>query len=147
MLPDGIEHHRKNGNEDDGTDDQHHPVQPLLLFGNPGHWRVQVELIDRFGLLPDAAKNLVAISEFKLQAAEMGIRRIEANAKGGVVEFADKTAVSPSYIIELIQKQSRIFKLEGGQKLRFTIASDDYAARLALIANMLSDFAKHKVTA
>ncbi|WP_445766443.1 transcription-repair coupling factor [Rheinheimera sp.] len=107
---------------------------------------VQVELIDRFGLLPDAAKNLVAISEFKLQAAELGIRRIEANAKGGVVEFADKTAVSPSYIIELIQKQSRIFKLEGGQKLRFTIASDDYAARLALIANMLSDFAKHKVT-
>lgn len=107
---------------------------------------VQVELIDRFGLLPDAAKNLVSLSEFKLQAAELGIRRIEANAKGGLVEFADKTLVSPGYIIELIQKQSRIFKLEGGQKLRFAIASDDGNARLALIAGMLSDFAKHKVT-
>ncbi|MGP9802556.1 transcription-repair coupling factor [Rheinheimera sp. NSM] len=106
---------------------------------------VQVELIDRFGLLPDAAKNLVALSEFKLQAQALGIRRIEANNKGGVVEFSEKTAVSPGYIIELIQKQSRVFKLEGGQKLRFTIASNDTAERLSLIANMLSDFARHKV--
>jgi transcription-repair coupling factor (superfamily II helicase) len=106
---------------------------------------VQVELIDRFGLLPDAAKNLVALSEFKLQAQQLGIRRIEANNKGGVVEFGDKTAVSPAYIIELIQKQSRVFKLEGGQKLRFSIASNDGAGRLSLIASMLSDFASHKV--
>uniref|UniRef100_A0A486XHS2 Transcription-repair-coupling factor n=1 Tax=Rheinheimera sp. BAL341 TaxID=1708203 RepID=A0A486XHS2_9GAMM len=107
---------------------------------------VQVELIDRFGLLPDAAKNLVAISAFKLQAEALGIRRIEAAAKGGVIEFSDKTAVSPGYIIDLIQKQSRIFKLEGGQKLRFSIASDDSNARLSLIDNMLSDFAKHRVS-
>ncbi|MFT5547240.1 transcription-repair coupling factor [Rheinheimera aquimaris] len=106
---------------------------------------VQVELIDRFGLLPDAAKNLVAISEFKIQAQQLGIRRIEANSKGGLVEFSEKTAVSPAYIIELIQKQSQVFKLEGGQKLRFNIASDDGAARLSLIANMLQDFARHKV--
>lgn len=106
---------------------------------------VQVELIDRFGLLPDAAKNLVAITEFKLQAEQLGIKRIEANSKGGMVEFGEKTAVSPAYIIELIQKQSRVFKLEGGQKLRFAIASNDGSERLSLIANMLTDFAKHKV--
>jgi transcription-repair coupling factor (superfamily II helicase) len=106
---------------------------------------VQVELIDRFGLLPDAAKNLVAISEFKLQAQQLGIRRIEASEKGGVVEFGDRTAVSPAYIIELIQKQSRIFKLEGGQKLRFNITSNSGAERLSLIAGMLSDFASHRV--
>ncbi|WP_240221464.1 transcription-repair coupling factor [Rheinheimera hassiensis] len=107
---------------------------------------VQVELIDRFGLLPDAAKNLVALSEFKLQAELLGIRRIEASNKGGVIEFSDRTAVSPGYIIELIQKQSRIFKLEGGQKLRFSINTDDSKARLSLIENMLSDFARHKVS-
>jgi transcription-repair coupling factor (superfamily II helicase) len=107
---------------------------------------IQVELIDRFGLLPDAAKNLVKISEFKLQAQQLGIKRIEANNKGGMVEFSDKTQVSPSFIIELIQKQSRIFKLEGGQKLRFAIASIDVADRLSLIENMLTDFTKNKVT-
>jgi hypothetical protein len=47
VLPYGIKHHRKNGNEDDGTDDQHHPVQPLLLFGDFGGSRMQIELVDR----------------------------------------------------------------------------------------------------
>lgn len=106
---------------------------------------VQVELIDRFGLLPDAAKNLVAVAQLKLQAQQLGIKRIEANSKGGVVEFAERTQVNPSYIISLIQTQSRVFKLEGGQKLRFSIASVDHKERLSLITNMLADFAKHKV--
>ena len=86
------------------------------------------------------------MSEFKLAAEQLGIRRIEASNKGGVIEFSDRTAVSPGYIIELIQKQSRIFKLEGGQKLRFSINTDDSKARLSLIENMLSDFARHKVS-
>ncbi|EJI85630.1 transcription-repair coupling factor [Alishewanella aestuarii B11] len=106
---------------------------------------VQVELIDRFGLLPDAAKHLVQLSQFKLLAQELGIKRIEANAKGGVLEFAERTLVSPAYIIQLIQTQSRIFKLEQGQKLRFTIAAADYKDRLQLISNMLAELAKHKV--
>lgn len=105
---------------------------------------VQVELIDRFGLLPDAAKNLVTLSEFKLQAQELGIKRIEASAKGGVIEFSEQTLVSPAYIIELIQKQSRIFKLDSGQKLRFNINAVDSKERIALIENMLNDFARHK---
>ncbi|WP_213999805.1 transcription-repair coupling factor [Arsukibacterium sp.] len=106
---------------------------------------VQVELIDRFGLLPDAAKNLVKLTEFKQQAQVLGIKRIEANAKGGLIEFADKTRVAPAYIIGLIQQQSRIFKLEGGQKLRFAIASPDAKDRLTLVANMLADFSQHQL--
>ena len=106
---------------------------------------VQVELIDRFGLLPDAAKHLVQLSSFKLLAQELGIKRIEANAKGGVVEFAERTQVNPAYIIQLIQTQSRIFKLEQGQRLRFQITAVDYKDRLQLISNMLAELAKHKV--
>ncbi|WP_372625207.1 transcription-repair coupling factor [Arsukibacterium sp.] len=106
---------------------------------------VQVELIDRFGLLPDAAKNLVKLTEFKQQAQQLGIKRIEANTKGGLIEFAEKTRVAPAYIIGLIQQQSRIFKLEGGQKLRFTIASPDAKDRLSLVANMLADFSQHQL--
>ncbi len=48
---------------------------------------VQVELIDRFGLLPDAAKNLVKITELKMQAQQLGIKRLEANSKGGVLRI------------------------------------------------------------
>lgn len=100
---------------------------------------VQVELIDRFGLLPDAAKNLVAVTALKQVAQHLGIRRIEANPKGGLVEFAERTKVKPAYIIQLIQTQSKKFKLEGGQKLRFTIETHNAAERLALVKSMLSD--------
>lgn len=100
---------------------------------------VQVELIDRFGLLPDAAKNLVALTSLKQVAQSLGIRRIEANPKGGLVEFAERTKVKPAYIIQLIQTQSRKFKLEGGQKLRFSIETNNAAERLALVKSMLSD--------
>ena len=100
---------------------------------------VQVELIDRFGLLPDAAKNLVAVTSLKQVAQQLGIRRIEANPKGGLVEFAERTKVKPAYIIHLIQSQSKKFKLEGGQKLRFFIETHNVAERLALVKTMLSD--------
>ncbi|WP_031570730.1 transcription-repair coupling factor [Rheinheimera texasensis] len=101
---------------------------------------IQVELIDRFGLLPDAAKHLVALTQARQVAQQLGIRRIEMNAKGGLVEFAERTKVAPAYIIRLIQTQSRIYKLEGGQKLRFNIETPGSTERLALLKTMLADF-------
>ncbi|MCT6699701.1 transcription-repair coupling factor [Rheinheimera sp. 4Y26] len=100
---------------------------------------IQVELIDRFGLLPDAAKNLVAITGFKQQAQALGIKRLEVNPKGGSIEFAERTLVQPGYIIGLIQSQSRIYKLEGGNKLKFSIASNNSQERLELVRAMLAD--------
>ncbi|HEB77113.1 MAG TPA: transcription-repair coupling factor, partial [Methylothermaceae bacterium] len=44
---------------------------------------LQVEMIDRFGLLPEATKNLFAIAEMKLQAQKLGIEKIDANTRGG----------------------------------------------------------------
>ncbi len=102
---------------------------------------IQVELIDRFGLLPDAAKHLVALTQARQVAQQLGIRRIEMHAKGGTVEFAERTRVNPAYIIKLIQTQSRIYKLEGGQKLRFNIETAGSTERLALLKTMLADFA------
>ena len=101
---------------------------------------IQVELIDRFGLLPDAAKHLVALTQARQVAQALGIRRIEMHAKGGLVEFAERTKVAPAYIIRLIQTQSRIYKLEGGQKLRFNIETPGSTERLALLKTMLADF-------
>ncbi|WP_333606923.1 transcription-repair coupling factor [Arsukibacterium sp.] len=106
---------------------------------------IQVELIDRFGLLPEPAKNLVRQTRLKQQAQQLGIKRLEASAKGGVVDFAERTSINPAYIIRLIQTQSRVFKLEGGQKLRFNISSESASARLQLIENMMAEFASNKV--
>src|SRR5690606_3491156 len=44
---------------------------------------LQVELIDRFGLLPAPVKTLFAVARLKLAARELGIVKIQAGPEGG----------------------------------------------------------------
>lgn len=80
---------------------------------------IKVELIDRFGLLPDAARNLLDIARLRQQAQKLGIRKLEGNEKGGVVEFAEKNHVNPSWLIGLLQKQPQHYRLDGPTRLKF----------------------------
>jgi transcription-repair coupling factor (superfamily II helicase) len=80
---------------------------------------IKVELIDRFGLLPDAARNLLDIARLRQQAQKLGIRKLEGNEKGGVIEFAEKNHVNPSWLISLLQKQPQHYRLDGPTRLRF----------------------------
>ncbi|GAA0857239.1 transcription-repair coupling factor [Aliiglaciecola litoralis] len=108
---------------------------------NPNDIReFQIELIDRFGLLPQAAKNLVKIAEMKLQAKAIGITKIDATLKGAVIEFSQSTKVEPGYIIHLIQTKPTQFKLEGPQKLKIVINNDSAEQRIQAIDNVLEEF-------
>ncbi|PLN90086.1 transcription-repair coupling factor, partial [Klebsiella pneumoniae] len=74
---------------------------------------IKVELIDRFGRLPDAARNLLDIARLRQQAQKLGIRKLESNEKGGVIEFNEKNNVNPVWLIGLLQKQPQHFRLDG----------------------------------
>ena len=99
---------------------------------------IQVEMIDRFGLLPDALKNLFAISELKLRADVLGISKIDANDKGGKFEFTDKPNIKPEIILKLIQALPPRFRLDGPTRLRFTLDKHDIKQRIQLIADILN---------
>jgi transcription-repair coupling factor (superfamily II helicase) len=103
---------------------------------------MKVELIDRFGLLPDATKNLFAIQQIKLQANKIGVSKIEANIKGGYFEFSSDTKVNPTFIIALIQSNPSVYRMEGANKLRFNIEEKNGQERLKLISAMINDFDK-----
>ncbi|WP_057831522.1 transcription-repair coupling factor [Colwellia sp. TT2012] len=103
---------------------------------------IQVELIDRFGLLPQPSKNLVQIAKIRLKAQTIGISRIEASTSGGSIEFSDKTNVDPRLIIGLIQKHPAVYTMAGASKLKFVKTTEDAQARFTLIANILNDLAK-----
>jgi transcription-repair coupling factor (superfamily II helicase) len=105
---------------------------------------IQIELIDRFGLLPQAAKNLVHIAKLRLKAQKIGISRIEAGPAGGSIEFSNDTKVDPMLIIGLIQQQPKIYKMAGANKLQFKIVTEDSKSRFILITSMLNDLAKTK---
>jgi len=103
---------------------------------------IQVELIDRFGLLPQPTKNLVHIAKLRLKAQTIGISRIEASNTGGSIEFSNNTSVDPMKIIGLIQKQPAVYSMAGANKLKFVKANEDSQARFSLITNILNDLAK-----
>ncbi|MCC8362103.1 transcription-repair coupling factor [Lysobacter sp. A6] len=99
---------------------------------------LQVEMIDRFGLLPDAAKHLFAIAELKLQATRIGIRKIDLGPGGGRLQFEAKPDVDPLTVIQLIQKQPQHYAMDGPDKLRLKLELPDAAARVQAARGLLT---------
>ena len=102
----------------------------------------QIECIDRFGLLPDAAKNLIAVAELKLKARRVGIHKVEMTATGGTIEFNEDTPVDPGFIIQLVQTRNKMFKFEGSQKLRIVKKTETARERLAMVDGLIEEFAR-----
>lgn len=82
---------------------------------------IQVEMIDRFGMLPDAVKNLFRQTELKLLAAKIGIVKIDAGETSGRLEFSKSTQVDPLVIVQLVQQNPLKYKLEGATKFKFDL--------------------------
>ena len=80
---------------------------------------LQVEMIDRFGLLPDAVKNLFAVTSLKIQARPIGISKIAANDNQGRFVFMDQPDIDPMVIINLIQQAPQTYQFDGKQTFRF----------------------------
>ena len=101
---------------------------------------LQVEMIDRFGLLPDPVKHLFAIAELKLQAGALGIRKLELGEAGGRIVFEAKPKVDPMSVIRMIQQQPRLYAMEGPDKLRIRVplpeGPDRFNAARALLTTL-----------
>ncbi|MBF8693206.1 transcription-repair coupling factor [Pseudomonas fulva] len=82
---------------------------------------LQVEMIDRFGLLPEPTKNLMRLTLLKLQAEKLGIKKVDAGPNGGKLEFEAETPVDPLTLIKLIQGQPKRYKFEGATQFRFMV--------------------------
>lgn len=80
---------------------------------------LQVELIDRFGLLPEPCKNLFRQTELKLRLEKIGISKVDAGRTGGKLEFASNTNIDPLSIVKLVQARPDLYRLDGATTLKF----------------------------
>jgi len=101
---------------------------------------LKIELIDRFGLLPDATKNLLSVAELKLSAANLKVKKIEAHDKGGYIEFYPDADINPMYLVTLLQSQPKKFAMEGPTKFKFTLPLVDRRQRIQFVTDMLAEF-------
>jgi transcription-repair coupling factor (superfamily II helicase) len=103
---------------------------------------LQIEMIDRFGLLPDPTKQLFAVAELKQQATPLGIKKLELGAAGGRVHFNAQPTIDPMSVIRMIQSQPKIYAMEGGDKLKIKLELPDAASRVRTAKALLATLAR-----
>ncbi|MDF7669626.1 transcription-repair coupling factor [Orbaceae bacterium ESL0721] len=105
---------------------------------------IKVEMRDRFGPLPDPVLFLLATAEIRQQAARLGITKIEFGEKGGFIEFGAKNSVSIDYLIEIIQKEPKKYRLEGQNRLKLLTTELPRTERIDYIKKLLTTFAENR---
>ena len=98
-------------------------------------------MIDRFGLLPDAAKNLMRIATIKQAAATLGIEKIDAADKGGYLVFAAESHIDPVALVQLVQNSGQTYQLQGSHRLQFRGEFATIDQRFKEVENLLGRLA------
>tara|TARA_Y100000817_G_C16861954_1_gene546151 strand:- start:4112 stop:7555 length:3444 start_codon:yes stop_codon:yes gene_type:complete len=98
---------------------------------------LQVELINRFGLLPTVAQTLFELTKLKLIALSLGIKKIRIDNVGGYLRFGKNATVNPEKILQLVEKEPESFRLDGPFKIRirWKLATDE--ERPVAVKNLL----------
>ena len=106
---------------------------------------LQVELIDRFGLLPAAAKNHIRLAGLKLEAQQLGIEKIDAADQGGYLVFGEETRIDPVALIGLVQNEGDVYRLSGAHRLKFRLDLEEPERRFRYLENLLDILAEKEV--
>ena len=98
---------------------------------------LKVEFIDRFGLLPDATKNLMEIAALRLEVKPLGVIKIDVTAQGGFIEFEQNAQLDPSKFIQLIQSEPAVYRFDGPTKFKFSKKLEDTKIRIEFIKGLI----------
>ena len=99
---------------------------------------IQVEMIDRFGLLPTQVNNLFLTARLRIRADQLGIAGIEVGARGGNIDFKESTRVNPLSLVKLVQSNPQSYKLAGATRLRFEQNLADTLERERFVEQLLN---------
>lgn len=81
---------------------------------------LQRELIDRFGLLPDATEVLLESHRLRILAKPLGINKVDASTENIQVQFIPNPPIDPMRVLKMIQTK-RQYKLIGQDKLKIEL--------------------------
>ncbi len=99
--------------------------------------RLQVELIDRFGLLPPPAKTLFQITWLKLLAQRLGVTKLQAGGTGGSMRFGERARIDAAALVRLVADEPEHYRLDGQFKLRFSWELAEDERRIGAVEKLL----------
>jgi transcription-repair coupling factor (superfamily II helicase) len=82
---------------------------------------LELELIDRYGLLPEPAARLFALARLRLMARSLGIARMDMDQGGGMLVFGRAGTIDAAAIDRLVEGQPAVYTREGEDRLRVTL--------------------------
>jgi transcription-repair coupling factor (superfamily II helicase) len=100
---------------------------------------LKMEMIDRFGLLPEPLQNLFRLTELKALTRRMGIQKIDFGPESGKMVFIEKPNIDPMNIIRLIQSKPHQYQFDGKQTLNVLQLDTDLDKRFMQCQQLLND--------
>jgi transcription-repair coupling factor (superfamily II helicase) len=100
---------------------------------------LRIEMIDRFGMLPEQTDNLFESTRLKQISQELGILKLELAAEGGRIVFNAAPNIDPMKLIQLVQKRPWEFKLTGQDKINFEYPESTVEQRVQWIKRLFND--------
>ena len=98
---------------------------------------LQVELIDRFGLLPNQAKQLFTIAELKNTLTPLGITKLDCTETSFTMEFKPNPNIDTGKLIGLIQSNPTGYQLIKGTLLKVNQTASDQSQRVQQIDSLI----------
>lgn len=98
-----------------------------------------LELLDRFGTLPQEVKNLLNVLRLKQLCRQVGVEKIETGEKGAIFTFFNNTFSHPAALIQFIQTKAGTVKLRPDHKLVFLRAWKEAQERVKGCEDILKD--------
>ena len=86
---------------------------------------LQLEVIDRFGLIPAEGSMVFRLATLQLSGATQGVRLIQAGKSRGRIAFLQTASVDPKRMAHLLTRESGVFKMISPLELGFTVALDE----------------------
>ena len=105
---------------------------------------LQVEMIDRFGLLEPATRHLFECAELRLMAESLGILKIDLHDGGGMLLFNNKPHIDPFSMVQLIQRQPNTYALQGAERLKISNKTENGEQRALFLRALLGQLGARK---
>jgi transcription-repair coupling factor (superfamily II helicase) len=77
----------------------------------------KLEMLDRFGKLPDSIEHLLQVIQIKCLAKQIGIAKIERGEKGILFTFREKNNINAAEFMKFVQARANFMKLRPDNKL------------------------------
>ena len=102
---------------------------------------MQIELTDRFGLLPDPVRALMDCHRLRIIARPIGVTRVDAAADCIQIQFAPNPQVDAAKIVALIQR-SREYQLSGPDRLKIQVTIPGIRERVKRIKSLFAELSR-----